>query len=166
MGVGLSLVILWIHVLAAMAWLGGMFFSLVVLAPLFHGTVPAREEVQIAYATGTRYHFVAARAMELLLLTGIVAIVNRGWGGEGVFPQRFWTIVGLKAIGFALMAGLQTWQRISMHRQLAPLLIAGGGGILGERQWRALQSRFRRVTGLSLGIGVVVVFLGLMLRRL
>jgi hypothetical protein len=62
------------------------------------------------------------------------------------------------------MAGLQTWQRISMNRQLAPLLIAGGGGILGEQQWRAIQSRMTRVTRWNLGIAVVMVLLGLMLR--
>lgn len=163
MGASLNLVILWIHVLAAVAWLGGMFYSLVVLSPLFRGTFPAREEIQIAYAAGRRYQFVAARAMELVLVTGFAGIVSRAWGARGGSPW-FWTIVGLKVLGFAVMAGLQTWQRISMNRELAPMLIAGGGGILGERQWRSLQSRMTRVTQLNLVIGAVVVLLGLMLR--
>lgn len=142
-----------------------MFFSLVVLAPLFHGTLPAREEIQIAYAVGRRYQFVVVRAMELLLLTGTVAIFTRGGVAAGFSPV-FSTILGAKVVGFLLMAGLQTWQRISMNRQLAPLLIAGGGGILGEQQWRAIQSRMRRVTRLNLGIGVAMVLLGLTLRGL
>lgn len=155
--------ILWIHVLAAIAWLGGMLFFLVVLFPLFRGTFPAREEIQIAYAAGTRYQFVVARAMELVLLTGIVSIFTRGWGD---FSQGFWAILGLKVVGFAVMVGLQTWQRISMNRQLAPMLIAGGGGVLGERQWRAIQYRMARVTWLTLAIGAAAVLLGLMLRGL
>lgn len=69
-------------------------------------------------------------------------------------------------VGFAVMVGLQTWQRISMNRQLAPMLIAGGGGVLGERQWRAIQYRMARVTWLTLAIGAAVVLLGLMLRGL
>lgn len=142
-----------------------MLFYLVVLSPLFHGTLPAREEIQIAYAAGRRYHFVAARAMELLLFTGILNIVARGWGEGGSFPERFWSILGLKVIGFGVMVGLQTWQRVSMNRRLAPLIIAGGGGVLGEHEWRAIQSRMAAVTWLNLGIGVVVVFLGLMLGR-
>lgn len=143
-----------------------MFFYLVVLAPLFRGTFPAREEIQIAYAAGRRYQFVAARAMELLLLTGIWNVVARASADAGDLPQRFWSILGLKVLGFALMAGLQTWQRIWMNRKLAPLIIAGGGGLLGEQEWRAIQSRMAGVTRLNLAIGVVVVFLALMLRRL
>jgi putative copper export protein len=153
-------------VLAAIAWIGGMFFFLVVLDPLFRGTFPVREEIQIASAAGRRYQFVAARAMELLLLTGIWNIVARGWDAEGPLPQRFWSILGLKVLGFALMVGLQTWQRIWMNRKLAPLNIAGGGGLLGEQEWRAIQSRVTGVTRINLAIGVGVVFLALMLRRL
>jgi hypothetical protein len=141
-----------------------MVFLLTVLAPVFHGTLPAREEIQIAYAAGRRYQFVVARAMELLLVTGAVAILVRGDNGAAGLSQGYWQILGVKVLGFLLMAGLQTWQRISMNRQLAPLLIAGGGGILGEQQWRAIQSRMTRVTRWNLGIGVAMVLLGLMLR--
>ena len=143
-----------------------MFFFLVVLDPLFRGPFPAREEIQIASAAGRRYQFVAARAMELLLLTGIWNIVARVWDAGGPLPQRFWSILGLKVLGFALMVGLQTWQRIWMNRKLAPLIIAGGGGLLGEQEWRAIQSRMTGVTRLNLAIGVGVVFLALMLGRL
>ncbi|MFQ5802616.1 MAG: CopD family protein [Candidatus Methylomirabilales bacterium] len=158
--------ILWIHVLAAIAWVGGMLFFLVVLAPLFRGTFPAREEIQIAYAAGRRYQFVAARAMEFLLLTGIWNIVARVWDAGGTLPPRFWSILGLKVVGFTLMVGLQTWQRIWMNRKLAPLIVAGGGGLPGEEEWRAIQSRLTAVTRLNLAMGVVVVFLALMLGRL
>jgi len=151
-------------VLAALAWLGGMLFTLVVLAPIFHGTFPAREEIQLAYAAGRRYHFVAARAMEIVVLTGFAGLLMRLWGGDGGYSQRGWVLLGLKGIGFLLMAILQTWQRIRMHRELTPLLIAGGGGVLGEQQWRAIQSRMGRVTLLTLGLGMAMVFLGLLLR--
>ncbi len=143
-----------------------MFFFLVVLDPLFRGTFPSREEIQIASAAGRRYQFVAARAMELLLLTGIWNIVARVWDAEGPLPQRFWSILGLKVLGFALMVGLQTWQRIWMNRKLAPPYIAGGGGLPGEQEWVAIQSRVTGVTRLNLAIGVGVVFLALMLGRL
>jgi putative copper export protein len=158
----LSLFVLWLHILAVAIWLGGMLFLLIVLIPLFHGTLPAREEMQIAYAAGKRYHFVASRAMETILLTGIVNLFTRG--GD-VFSRGFLTILGLKVVGFLLMAGLQTWQRISLHRQLTPLLTAGGGGVLGEHQWHAIRARLTQVTRLNLTLGAVVLFLALMLRR-
>ncbi len=56
-----SLLILWLHLLAVAVWLGGMFFLLIALAPLFPGTLLAREEMQIAYAAGRRYHCSASR---------------------------------------------------------------------------------------------------------
>lgn len=152
--------------LAAIAWIGGMFFFLVVLTPSFRGILSAREEIQITSAAGRRYQFVAARAMELLLLTGIWNIVARGWDARAPLPERFWSILGLKVFGFALMVGLQTWQRISMNRMLAPPHIAGGGGLPGEQEWVAIQSRMTNVTRLNLAIGLGVVFLALMLGRL
>jgi hypothetical protein len=101
--------------------------------------------------------------MEVLLVTGILAILLRGGRGADV-SLGFWQILALKVFGFLVMAGLQTWQRISMNRQLAPLLIAGGGGILGEQQWCAIQSRMTQVTRWNLSIGVAMVLLGLLLR--
>lgn len=118
-----------------------MFFFLVVLAPSFRGILSAREEIQIASAASRRYQFVAARAMELLLLTGIWNIVARGWDAGAPLPQRFWSILGLKVLGFALMVGLQTWQRIWMNRKLAPPNVAAAGGLPGEQEWVAIQSR-------------------------
>jgi hypothetical protein len=143
-----------------------MFFFLVVLVPSLRGSLSAREEIQIASAAGRRYQFVAARAMELLLLTGIWNIVARGWDAGGALPERFWSILGLKVIGFTLMVGLQTWQRIWMNRKLAPQIVAEGGGLPGEQEWVAIQSRMTGVTRLNLAIGVGVVFLALMLGRL
>lgn len=54
---------------------------------------------------------------------------------------------------------------LSMHRQLTPLITAGGGGVLGEAQWYAIRARMARVARLNLTLGAVVLFLALMLRR-
>jgi hypothetical protein len=142
-----------------------MLFLLAVLAPLFRGTLPAREEMQIAYAAGRRYHFAASRAMEIILLTGVFSLFTGGLAGGAASSRGFLTILGLKVVGFLLMAGLQTWQRVSMHRQLTPLITAGGGGVLGEAQWYAIRARMARVARLNLTLGAVVLFLALMLRR-
>jgi len=93
-----------VHVLAAMLWLGGMFFLGVVGAPVLREIEPPPLRQRLFQELGTRFRRVGWWAIGVLVLTGIVNLHYRGWlHWDGVWGSpAFWRT----GTGHALMAKL------------------------------------------------------------
>lgn len=70
--------VLTIHVLAAIIWLGGMFFISLVLVPSLRKLDPPTKRTEILSTTAKRFSLVSWIAILLLLVTGVINAVNRG----------------------------------------------------------------------------------------
>lgn len=70
--------VLTIHVLAAIVWLGGMFFISLVLVPSLRTLEPLTKRTEILSATARRFSLVSWTAILVLLITGAINSVNRG----------------------------------------------------------------------------------------
>jgi copper resistance protein D len=68
-----------IHVLAAMLWLGGMFFLGVVGAPALRDIEPAQVRQRIFQSLGARFRAAGWMAIVILVITGILNLRFRGW---------------------------------------------------------------------------------------
>ena len=86
-----------IHVLAAMLWLGGMFFLGVVGAPALRAVEPPALRQRLFQELGVRFRSVGWIAITILVMTGLVNLHFRGWlNWNGVLASpAFWkTTVG------------------------------------------------------------------------
>ncbi len=70
--------VLLIHVVAAIIWLGGMFFISLVLVPSLRKLEPPIKRTEILSATARRFSLVSWAAILALLITGVINSVNRG----------------------------------------------------------------------------------------
>lgn len=61
---------IWIHVIAAIFWIGGMLFLTLVIAPFLKGIEDPRERSRIYQAVGTRFRFWGWIAIAILLISG------------------------------------------------------------------------------------------------
>ena len=68
-----------IHVLAAMFWLGGMFFLAVVGAPALRAIEPASLRQQLFQELGVRFRTAGWWAIGVLLVTGVINLHYRHW---------------------------------------------------------------------------------------
>lgn len=68
-----------IHVLAAMLWLGGMFFLAVVGAPTLRAIEPPALRQKLFQELGQRFRGVGWIAIATLVVTGIGNLYFRGW---------------------------------------------------------------------------------------
>src|SRR3974390_2102426 len=93
--------ILWVHLLAAAAWLGGAAMVLVAILPVL-----GRDA---ASGTIRRAHFLTSRAMEVLFLTGILNLVILAVVEHASVSSGFYRVVGVKAVLLVIMAGIQVW---------------------------------------------------------
>jgi uncharacterized membrane protein len=95
-----------VHVLAAMVWLGGMFFLGVVGAPLLRGIEPPELRQKLFTAIGERFRVVGWLAIGVLVVTGVVNLHYRGWlHWQGVLGSAdFWRTGTGRALGAKLAA--------------------------------------------------------------
>ena len=68
-----------VHVLAAMLWLGGMFFFGVVGAPVLRTLDPPELRQRLFQQLGLRFRTVGWWAIAVLLMTGVINLHYRGW---------------------------------------------------------------------------------------
>ena len=81
-----------IHVLAALFWLGGMFFLALVGAPILRSIEPPEQRQRLFREMGTRFRSAGWIAIGILIITGILNLHYRGWlQWDGVWSSSaFW----------------------------------------------------------------------------
>lgn len=75
----MDLFLRWIHLLAAVTWLGGMLFIAIVLVPVTRSVQDPQLRVDLISQTGKRFRTVGWIALALLVTTGVVMVVQRPW---------------------------------------------------------------------------------------
>lgn len=139
--ISLATWILWVHILAAALWLGGAATVRTAVLP-FEGAARA--------VAARRAQFLTSRAMEVLVLTGIINVLLKGLQGGFTLGRGFFAMLSLKMALLVVMAGLQIWMGVIWRRTGA-----------GET-----DAVHRARVGLSLqcALGAVAALLGLGLR--
>jgi hypothetical protein len=101
-------------------------------------------------AVARRAHALTSRAMEVLVLTGILNILLKGLQASFTLGPGFFAMLSLKMALLAAMAGLQVWMGVAWRRVRAADADAARRGRVG--------------LSLQCGLGAVAALLGLGLR--
>ncbi len=144
MAIGLAL-----HVLAAIVWVGGMFFAYVVLRPVAGELEPAPRLALWRGVFGRFFPWVWASVAALLLSGyGMLLFGLGGFAGAGAHVHL------MQALGLVMMAlfahlYFAPWRRL--ERALDQGDTAAAAGQLGQ---------IRRIVQINLGLGLVVSAIG------
>jgi uncharacterized membrane protein len=95
-----------IHILAAMLWLGGMFFFGLIGAPVLRGIEPPPLRQRLFHELGSRFRRLGWYAIAVLLVTGVINLHFRGllqWDGV-LASGAFWRTAVGRALGAKLTA--------------------------------------------------------------
>ncbi|GMV04649.1 MAG: hypothetical protein AMXMBFR53_09290 [Gemmatimonadota bacterium] len=85
------LIIVSLHVLAAITWLGGIFFFAMVGAPTLRNIDPPSLRARLFAAFGQRFRLVGWCALTILVLTGLMNLGQKGLLDSSVLASRlFW----------------------------------------------------------------------------
>jgi hypothetical protein len=133
--------IVWVHLLAAALWLGGAAVVLGAILPGLAGGTPA---------AARRAHFLTSRAMEVVVVTGVLNLLLRAMASGGAFSRGFVAMLSVKVLLVIVMAGLQVWMGIAWKRE------GGSVSVAARRARGALIAQ--------LLLGAVAVLLGLGVR--
>ena len=154
-----------VHVLAAMFWLGGMFFLGLIGAPVLRDLEPATLRQKLFNDLGVRFRTAGWIAIAVLIATGTGNLYFRGWlrWNDVLGSSAFWTSSAGRVLAIKLAAVVVMIVVSAVHDfVLGPAASredAGSPAALALRQRAALLARFNAL------VGVVVVAAAVRLAR-
>ena len=150
-----------VHVLAALGWLGGMFFLALVGAPVLRQVEPPALRQQLFQQLGLRFRSVGWALLAVLLATGPVVLHYRGllrWSGVLGAPA-FWRTATGHALA-AKLAAVTVMLVVSLVHDflLGPVagrMAPGSPGALRMRRRAAWLARVNALVGIVLVVAAV-----------
>ena len=154
-----------VHVLAALLWLGGMFFLGVVGAPALRRIEPPALRQRLFQELGRRFRTVGWVAIAILVATGVLNLYFRGWlQWSGMLgAPAFWRT----ALGHALAAKLVAVVTMIAVSATHDFLLgpAAGRAAPGSPRAIVLRRRAALLARVNAFVGVIVVIAAVRLAR-
>ena len=157
----------WIHLVAAMIWVGSQVFLLVIIGPSLPLIDSVNSRRQFMTAVTRKFGYLGAGALAVLVLTGIGHIFDKddAYQPLGVFDYKYryaWFLTA-KLVLAAVVVGLTAWHAF-VH---GPRMLREQGTVfMGERpsaeavaRTQAMRTRSIMVSVINLGVALVIVFL-------
>ena len=135
-----------LHLLAALIWVGGMFFAWMILRPAAVSTLEAPARLKLWLEVFQRFFYWVWAAVIVLPITG-VGMLHLRFSGFETAPRYVHIMIGLYIVMLALFIRVQALQLPELRRAVAGEDWPNGGAVLG---------RIRRLVGLNLILGLVV----------
>ncbi|MCB0834175.1 MAG: CopD family protein [Bacteroidetes bacterium] len=152
------LVSVFIHILCAVIWLGGLVLLLLVW-------LPAHSEMPHWIAKGDMvFRRVAWYAFAGLVVTGIYNVLARGWSWSDLIGLSFWQsafgqTLAVKLLLFALILGISAWYDFV----IGPRLLELGRG--ADKELQEMRRRAKILCQCNFALGLAVLICAIMLVR-
>ena len=163
---GIYLFSVWLHILAAVVWVGGTLFLVIVLVPAirrpeFGGIAPA-----LIRSTALRFRWVGWVCFCILLLTGAFNLLARGIGLDELRDGAFWQgsfgrTLAIKLIFFVAILSISAFHDFF----LGPRAAAAWEAHRGSADTVRLRRQAVQLGRLNLLLALAVILLGIMLVR-
>ena len=157
---------IWLHILAASVWMGGMVFLVLVLVPAIRQPRYSSVAASLIHWTGLRFRWVGWICLGLLLFSGTFSLAYRGFGWTDFWSGQLWQgsfgrILGVKLLLVAVVLVASVFHDFAIGPRATALW--------QQNPTSPEAVRLRRQAGwlgrLNLLLALVVVALGVMLVR-
>ena len=136
-----------LHVLAALIWVGGMFFAWMILRPAAVTALEGPARLKLWVEVFQRFFVWVWIAVVVLPISG-VGLLQMRFNGFETAPRYVQIMMGLYIVMVALFIRIQSLQLPELRKAVEAQDWAAGAGALG---------RIRRLVGCNLIVGLVLV---------
>ena len=136
-----------LHVLAALIWVGGMFFAWMILRPAAMTALEGPQRLKLWVQVFQRFFVWVWVAVVILPISG-VGLLQIRFNGFETAPRYVQVMMGLYIVMVALFIRIQSLQLPELRKAVEAQDWAAGAGALG---------RIRRLVGCNLIVGLVLV---------
>jgi uncharacterized membrane protein len=165
----LQALLLWLHLLAAMIWIGGLMFQVLVVFPTLAWTTPTGERVRFALSLEARFRVILWPAVGLALFTGLVNLLNVWYATVVTAGSISPTFIHLLSVKLGLVIGMiavQAVQQLLIYpRRVAALRDLSAGVLDMPLPFRKWQRLALLLYGALLGLAGGAVFCAVLLRH-
>ncbi len=156
----------WLHILAAAVWLGGMVFLALVLVPVVRRPEYREHASRLVHLTGLRFRTVGWVCVSVLVVTGFVNLWYRGIGWAALSNAGFWSSPFGNLLGGKLLVVAAILALSVVHDfRIGPRATAAGRADPDSAAARALRRRASWMGRLNLLLALAAVALGVLLVR-
>lgn len=157
---------IWLHILAAAVWIGGMVFVALVLVPVIRRPENQGFAASIVHLTGLRFRSAGWICLSLLFLTGGFNLFYRGFTLADLWSGRLWE----SSFGAALALKLLFFSAVLVLSGLHDFAIGPRATVLWRTDPNSPESRRLRrqaswIGRLNLLLALLIVALGITLVR-
>ena len=136
-----------LHVLAALIWVGGMFFAWMILRPAAMTALDGPPRLKLWVEVFRRFFVWVWIAVVILPISG-VGLLQLRFNGFETAPRYVQIMMGLYIVMVALFIRIQSLQLPELRQAVEAEQWAAGAAVLG---------RIRRLVGCNLIVGLVLV---------
>lgn len=136
-----------LHVLAAVLWVGGMFFAWMILRPAVIAALEGQARLKLWLQVLPRFFVWVWCAVIMLPVTGI-GVINIQFSGLQTAPRYVQVMIGLYVVMVALFLRISTLNLPQLRKAVDAQQWAEGAAALGG---------IRRLVGINLIVGIAVI---------
>jgi putative copper resistance protein D len=164
----LRALILWLHLLAAMTWIGSLVFQVLVVFPTLARAAPTGEGLRFALSLEARFRRILWPAVGIALFTGLVNLMNVWYATvvtAGSISPAFIPLLSVK-LGIVIgMIALQAVQQLLIYPKRVAALSGVAAGVQDVPQpFRTWQRLALLLYGALLALAGGVVWCAVLLR--
>ena len=157
-----------IHVLAAILWLGGMFFIGLVMVPVLREMEPPEKRIEVLASAAKRFRTLSWVAIPVLLITGVLNSMNRGVTPEmisngSLFLSRFGKILTIKVAIVLIMLILGAIHDFVLGPRLTEIMTGNTAGIYDSEKIKTYRVYVSWLARFNALLGIFVVAMAVML---
>lgn len=155
-----------IHILSAIFWIGGMLFTVAVLVPASRHQLLANKKGQFFTLIGRKFSRISWLLFAVLIITGITNLLARGYSLHDLTTSTFWN----SNLGGNLYVKLLLFGIVLILSGIHDFYAGPKAAELMERNPHDLKTkRFRKLTSLigraNLVFGLIILYYALRLIR-
>ncbi len=117
------LVSVWLHILAATAWIGGMIFFAAVIVPTIRRPEMREQSQRLLAVVGPLFRRLGAASLILLVVTGVTNLWLRGIGWTTLTTGEFWRQSYGKLLGHKLALVVFVVLATGLHDTIANTMV-------------------------------------------
>ena len=166
--VSFQVLILFLHVMAVLTWVGGLVYQVLVVVPLAGKGAANGAALRIGLGCEARFRAVMWPAVGIALFTGLVNVMNL-WNSlrqvDASMPAAFVTLLAIKLLLILAMILLQACQQLVVYpRRLRLAALIGSEPVASRPELVIWQRRAWWLHAATVGLAVPAIMCALLLR--
>ncbi|MCL4545467.1 MAG: CopD family protein [Chloroflexi bacterium] len=153
----LLVLVRWLHLLAALFWVGGQLFLLSVILPVLRAQLPRADQLRLIAAAGRRFAVYSLAALGVLITTGLYLAFAHGLSFQGLAGDTWEQVLLVKVVLVVAVIPITAVHSAIYGGHLERLGVATDPNPALQAERLRVQRRSRVLSSATLVLSLIIV---------